>query len=163
LSLSSARSFESYEQAASHVSAPLEPGTSIYIDQGHVDARITYPIRSPGSEFSIRTTAGPELGDALKLALRYMPSSGVGRAMVITSRSGTVALNPTWMRAAASFIGLGIAHILTGCDHLLFLLCLVIPLRGWRQVLSSRFSRSRIRSRCWARPAGFAFRIQRWH
>ena len=56
--------------------------------------------------------------------------------MVLTSRSGTVALNPTWWRAAAGFVGLGIEHILTGYDHLLFLLCLVIPLRGWRQVLS---------------------------
>ena len=136
LSLPSDRSFESYEQALSHVSEPLEPGTGIYIDQGYVDARITYPISSPASEFAIRTTAGPELGDALKLALRYMPSGEGGRAMVITSRSGTVALNPTWVRAASGFTGLGIAHILTGYDHLLFLLCLVIPLRGWRQILS---------------------------
>jgi hydrogenase/urease accessory protein HupE len=56
--------------------------------------------------------------------------------MVVTSSSGTTALNPTWMRAASTFTGLGIAHILTGYDHLLFLLCLVIPLRGWRQILS---------------------------
>jgi hypothetical protein len=136
LSLPSDRSFESYEQAASHVSEPLEHGTGIYVDQGYVDARITYPISSPGSEFSIRTSAGPELGDYLKLALRYMPTGEGGRAMVITSSSGTVALNPTWVRAAAGFTRLGIAHILTGYDHLLFLLCLVIPLRGWRQILS---------------------------
>src|SRR3989454_3697717 len=55
--------------------------------------------------------------------------------MVITSRSGTVALNPTWYQAALGFIMLGIGHILSGIDHLLFLLCLVIPLRGLRQVL----------------------------
>jgi HupE/UreJ protein len=136
LSLPSDRSFETYEQAASHVAEPLERGTGIYIDQGYVDARITYPIDSPGSEFAVRTTAAPELGDALKLALRYMPLGGDSRAMVVTGRSGTVALNPTWLRAAASFTGLGIAHILGGYDHLLFLLCLVIPLRGWRQILS---------------------------
>src|SRR5436309_2995519 len=136
LSLPSDRSFETYEQAASHVAEPLERGTSIYIDQGYVDARISYPIGSPGSEFAVRTTAGPELGDALKLALRYMPLGEDSRAMVVTGRSGTVALNPTWMRAAGGFTGLGIAHILTGYDHLLFLLCLVIPLRGWRQILS---------------------------
>ena len=136
LSLPSDRSFESYELATQHIAEPLERGTGIYIDQGYVDARITYPISSPGSEFSIRTTAGPELGDYLKLALRYMPAGEGGRAMVITSNSGTVALNPTWVRAAAGFTRLGIAHILTGYDHLLFLLCLVIPLRGWRQILS---------------------------
>jgi hypothetical protein len=136
LSLPSDRSFESYEQAARHVAEPLERGTSIYIDQGYVDARITYPIGSPASEFSIRTTAGRELGDYLKLALRYMPPGQDGRAMVVTSGSGMVALNPTWVRAASGFVGIGIAHILTGYDHLLFLLCLVIPLRGWRQILS---------------------------
>jgi len=136
LSLPSDRSFESYEQASSHVAEPLERGTSIYIDQGYVDARITYPIGSPASEFSIRTTAGRELGDYLKLALRYMPPDKEGQAMVVTSSSGTVALNPTWVRAASGFIGIGIAHILTGYDHLLFLLCLIIPLRGLRQLLT---------------------------
>jgi len=136
LSLPSDRSFESYEQASNHVAEPLERGTSIYIDQGYVDARITYPIGSPGSVFAVRTTAGRELGDYLKVALRYLPLDGDSRAMVITSLSGTVALNPTWFGAATGFIGLGITHILTGYDHLLFLLCLVIPLRGWRQILS---------------------------
>ncbi len=136
LSLPSDRSFQSYEQASSHVAAPLEPDTKIYIDQGYVDARITYAIGSATSEFAIRSTAGPELGDYLKLALRYLPLDGDSRAMVITSLSGIVALNPTWWRAATTFTQLGIAHIVTGYDHLLFLLCLVIPLRGWRKILS---------------------------
>src|SRR5215813_3563046 len=55
--------------------------------------------------------------------------------MVITSRSGRVSLNPAWYRAAGSFVALGIAHILTGPDHLLFLLCLVIPFATLRQVI----------------------------
>jgi hypothetical protein len=135
LSLPSDRSFESYEQAASHVSEPPEPDTSIYIDQGYVDARITYPISSPGSVFAIRTPSAAGLGD-LKVSLRYMPLGEDSRAMVFTSLSGIVVLNPTWVSAAAGFIGLGIEHILTGYDHLLFLLCLMIPLRGWRQILS---------------------------
>jgi hypothetical protein len=136
LSLPSDRSFETYEQATRHVAEPLERGTHIYIDQGYVDALIIYPISSPAAELSIRTTAGPELGDALKLALRYMPLGSDSRAMVITGSSGMVALNPTWVRAARGFTELGISHILTGYDHLLFLLCLMIPLRGWRQILS---------------------------
>jgi len=135
LSLPSDRSFESYQQAASHVSEPPEPDTSIYIDQGYVDARITYPISSPGSVFAIRTPSAAGLGD-LKVSLRYMPLGEDSRAMVFTSLSGIVVLNPTWVSAAAGFIGLGIEHILTGYDHLLFLLCLMIPLRGWRQILS---------------------------
>ena len=137
LSLPSDRSFESYEQALGHVNQALEPGTTIYADQGYVDALITYPIRSAASEFTVRTTAGPELGVALKLALRFLPPEGAERALVITSGSGTVALNPGWLRAAGGFTRLGVVHILGGWDHLLFLLCLMIPLRGWRQVLSA--------------------------
>jgi hypothetical protein len=136
LALPSDRSFESYDDALRHVAEPLERDTRIFIDQGYVDAHITYPITSTSSEFSIRTTAGPELGDALKLAVRYIPIGDGGRAMVLTSTQGTVALNPTWIRAASGFIRLGIEHILTGYDHLLFLLCLIVPLRGWRQILS---------------------------
>src|SRR5262249_48489365 len=56
--------------------------------------------------------------------------------MVITSRSGEVPLNPAWYRAAAGFVALGIAHILSGVDHLLFLLCLVIPVLRLRQVVA---------------------------
>jgi hypothetical protein len=136
LSLPSDRSFQSYEEAIRHIGEPLERDTHIFIDQGYVDARISYPIGSTASEFSIRTTAGPEFGDALKLALRYLPPGSDGRAMVMTSLSGPVALNPTWTRAAAGFTRLGVEHILTGYDHLLFLLCLIVPLRGWRQVVS---------------------------
>jgi hypothetical protein len=136
LSLPSDRAFETYEQALRHVGAPLERDTHIFIDQGYVDARISYPITSTSSEFAIRTTAGPELGDALKLAVRYLPTGSSGRALVLTSTSGIVALNPTWQRAAGGFTRLGIEHILTGYDHLLFLLCLIVPLRGWRQVVS---------------------------
>jgi hypothetical protein len=119
-----------------HIARPLDPDTHIFIDQGYVDARITYPIGSPASEFAIRTTAAPELGDVLKLALRYLPMGSDGRAMVITRSSGEVALNPSWTHAASGFVRLGIEHILTGYDHLLFLLCLVVPLRGWRQIVS---------------------------
>jgi hypothetical protein len=136
LSLPSDRSFETYDKASIHVAQPVEPGTGIYVDQGYVDARIVYPIRSPHSEFAIRSTAGPELGDYLKVAVRYLPLGADSRAMVITSLSGQVALNPTWWRAAWTFTRLGIGHILTGYDHLLFLLCLVIPLAGWRKILS---------------------------
>jgi hypothetical protein len=136
LTLPSDRSFESYEQASSHVGKTPEPGVGIVVDQGYVDAHLTYPIRSPDAVFSIRTTAAPELGGLLKLTVRYILQDSVGRAMVITSSSGTVPLNPTWLQAAVGFIGTGIEHIVTGFDHLLFLLCLVMPLRGVKPIIT---------------------------
>jgi hypothetical protein len=77
-----------------------------------------------------------ELSDYVKLAIRYLPLDEDGRAMLITSRSGTVSLNPAWYRAAGGFVVLGIAHILSGIDHLLFRVCLVIPALALRQVLA---------------------------
>jgi hypothetical protein len=119
-----------------HIADPVGPDTQIYVDQGYVDALLVFPIRSPKSVFSIKTTAAPELGSYLKVALRYLPLDEADRAMVITSDSGTVNLNPPWYAAAGSFVALGIGHILTGADHLLFLLCLIVPLQGWRQILA---------------------------
>jgi HupE/UreJ protein len=135
LSLPSDRSFDSYPDAVAHVAQPPAPDTGIYVDQGYVDAHVTYAIQSPHSRFTIRTTVAPELKDFLKLAIRYLPPGEQGRAMVITSRSGVVHLNPAWYQAASGFIGLGIGHILSGFDHLLFLFCLIIPFLRLRQVV----------------------------
>jgi len=135
LSLPSNRSFDRYTDAVAHVAGPVDLGTAIFTDQGFLDAHFTYAITSPSSQFSVQTTVAPELKDYVKLAVRYSPLDGKSRAMIITSRMGKVFLNPTWYRATAGFIGLGIVHILSGFDHLLFLLCLIIPFRRLRQVI----------------------------
>jgi hypothetical protein len=134
LSLPSDRSFEHYTDAVAHVAQQPAPDTGIYVDQGYLDAHLTYAIQSPHARFTIQTRVAPELKDYLKLAVRYLPLGEDGRAMVITSRSGRVELNPAWYQAGAGFVLLGITHILSGVDHLLFLLCLVIPALRFRQV-----------------------------
>jgi hypothetical protein len=132
LTLPSDRSFEDYDQALALVSQPMKSDVAIYYDQGYLDAHLVYPITSPKSVFTIRTIVAPDLGDFAKLTVRYMPLDGSIRAFMITSVSGRVALNPPWYRAAQGFAVLGINHILSGLDHMLFLLCLVIPIRRFR-------------------------------
>jgi hypothetical protein len=51
------------------------------------------------------------------------------RAFQFTGDPGVVDLDPHWYQAAARFVRAGFAHILSGIDHLLFLVCLVLPLR----------------------------------
>jgi hypothetical protein len=136
LSLPSDRSFDGYDAAVAHAAKPADRGTGIYADQGYFDTHFTYAIVSPRARFTIRTSVAPDLKNYLKLAIRYLPLGEEGRAMVITSQSGMVALDPAWHEAAAGFVILGIGHILSGVDHLLFLLCLVIPLMRIRQVLA---------------------------
>jgi hypothetical protein len=135
LTLPSDRSFERYADAVAHVARPVAPGTSIYVDQGYLDAHLSYAIASPNSRFMIQTIVAPEFKNYLKLAIRYLPLGENGRAMMITSRSGRVALNPSWYQAATGFVALGIMHILSGIDHLLFLLCLLIPVRRLGEIL----------------------------
>jgi HupE / UreJ protein len=123
------RSFEDYERAVAQVAEPLPVDTVIAFEQGYLDAHFVYPISSPKSVFSIQTTIGAELGDYIKLTIRYIPLAEPTRAMMITGASGRVQLDPAWYQASIGFVKLGIGHILSGIDHLLFLLCLIIPFR----------------------------------
>jgi hypothetical protein len=135
LQLPSDRSFDRYKDALADTAGTPAPGTVIYVDQGFLDAHLTYPISSPQSRFSIQTRVFPDIVGFVKLAVRYLPPGEDGRAMVINSRSGKVSLNPPWYQAAAGFVWLGVVHILSGTDHLLFLLCLIIPFAAVGQVI----------------------------
>jgi hypothetical protein len=136
LSLPSDRSFEDYGRALETADQPTDPDTGIYYGQGFLDAHFVYPISSPRSEFKIQTTVAADLGNLTRLTVRYMPLGERTRAMMITGGSGPVALNPAWYHAAAGFVVLGIEHIWSGIDHLLFLFCLVIPFRRLRGLIS---------------------------
>jgi hypothetical protein len=129
------RSFVDYDLAVTQVAEPLAPDTVIAYEQGYLDAHFVYPISSPKSVFSVQTTIGADLGDYVKLTIRFIPLGEDARAMIITGGSGRVALDPSWYQAAGGFVRLGIEHILSGIDHLLFLLCLVIPFRRVRPLI----------------------------
>jgi len=123
------RSFEDYDPAVAQVAEPLASDTVIAYELGYLDAHFVYPISSPNSVFSIESLVAADLGDFTKLSIRYIPLGASSRAMMITGGSGRVALDPAWYQASVGFVRLGIEHILSGADHLLFLLCLIIPFR----------------------------------
>jgi len=135
VSLPSDRSFESYEEALEHVTGPpLPDDTEIYWSQAMLDVLFEYPIRSEGSRFSIHPALG-RLGLRVVTALRFLPPGGAVRAFELEGDPGLVRLDPRWHQAALRFVGLGFRHILDGTDHLLFLLCLVIPFRRLRALV----------------------------
>jgi hypothetical protein len=128
-SLPSDRSFASYDHALAHVTGPpLSNDTNVYWDQTMLDVLFEYPIRSAQSRFSIHP-ALVRLGLRVVTVLRFVPPSGAVRAFEFTGDPGLVRLDPRWNQAAFRFVELGFFHILDGTDHLLFLLCLVIPFR----------------------------------
>ena len=135
VSLESDRSFESYEQALAHVTGPrLANDTDLYWNQGLLDVLFEYPIQSDRSDFSIRPEFA-RLGLRVVTVLRFLPPGDAVRAFEIEGDPGLVRLDPRWHQAALRFVESGFLHILGGTDHLLFLLCLVIPFRRFGSLI----------------------------
>jgi len=130
----SQKAFESYEGAVALIAGPKLPeATDVFWNQGYFDVHYEYPIRSDRSRFALDFKVAPGLSGRLKMILRFMPPEGAVLAYDIHGGFGRVALDPYWYQAAWTFVKLGFSHILDGLDHLLFLLCLVIPF-GLRQL-----------------------------
>jgi hypothetical protein len=135
VSLPSDPSFGSYEDALTHVTGPpLPDDTEIPWGQAMLDVAFEYPIRSEASRFSIHPGFG-RLGLRVVTVLRFRAPGGAVRAFELEGDPGLVRLDPRRYQAASRFVALGVRHILDGTDHLLFLLCLVIPLRRRRRLV----------------------------
>jgi HupE / UreJ protein len=129
VSLESDRSFASYEEAAAHLSGPkLADSAGIFWNHVMLDVLFEYTIQSDRSRFSIHP-ALERLATRVITVLRFLPPGGAVRAYEFPGDPGLVHLDPRWGQAAGRFVQLGFFHILDGTDHLLFLLCLVIPFR----------------------------------
>ena len=131
-SLPSDLSFSAYDTAlASTLGQSLPVDTQIYWQQVMLDVVFEYRIASDRSEFSI--LPGLErLGMRVATVLRFLPAAGGERLYQYTGNPGRIVLDPRWHQAAFRFVQLGFTHILDGMDHLLFLLCLVIPFQRLR-------------------------------
>jgi hypothetical protein len=135
MSLESDRSFASYDTALAHVmGSPLPPNTTIFWEQGILDVLFEYPIQSDHSLFSIHA-AFDRFALKVITALQFLSPDGMTRAYELEDDEGLVRLDPNWFQAASRFVAMGFEHILDGTDHLLFLLCLVIPFRRVRPLV----------------------------
>ncbi|MFT4862049.1 MAG: hypothetical protein ACI95C_001262 [Pseudohongiellaceae bacterium] len=135
VSLPSDRSFTSFETALENVlSPPLEDSSNLFWRQGVLDVLVTFPIDSEASAFSVIPQLGT-LSNETTTVLRFLVPSGSERLFNYLGNPGLVNLDPSWFQATARFVVMGFEHILEGIDHLLFLFCLVIPLRSIRGLI----------------------------
>jgi hypothetical protein len=134
MSLESDRSFATYDAALAHVMGPALSDETIFWEQGILDVLFEYPIQSDRSYFSLHA-AFDRFGLKVVTALQFLPQGGIIRAYALEGDAGLVRLDPKWFQAAANFVKMGFFHILDGTDHLLFLLCLVIPFRRVRPLI----------------------------
>jgi hypothetical protein len=129
LSLPSDTSFDSYEHALGHVTgAALSSEVEIATSQAIVDVMLEYPIAAADSRLSVSTRFETAALRSVTV-LRFTAEGGAERAFQFHGDSGLVRLDPRWFQAASRFVVDGFFHILGGVDHLLFLLCLVLPFR----------------------------------
>ena len=134
VSLPSNRSFSTYETALVHVSSPAGEDPRIPWNQAMLDVLVEYPIRSDRARFALKP-GFERLGVNVLTVLRLVMPDGTVRAFELHGDPGVVQLDPRWHQATLHFVRLGFIHILEGTDHLLFLVCLVLPFRRLRPLI----------------------------
>lgn len=136
LSIPSDSSFDSYERALASFDNPRLPDDAeLFRDQALLDVLIRYPIEEAASDFSI----DPEfarLGLRTTTVVRFVHTDGVERVFQFPGDPGLVRLDPRWHHAFFRFVKTGFNHILDGIDHLLFVICLLIPFRRIRPLIA---------------------------
>ncbi|MCH7788248.1 MAG: HupE/UreJ family protein, partial [Acidobacteria bacterium] len=93
-----------------------------------------YPIENDAARFSIDPKLA-RLGIRTTTVVRFAAPDKPERVYQFSGDPGLVNLDPSFFQAVYRFVELGFFHILDGLDHLLFLLCLVVPIRNFRKLV----------------------------
>ncbi len=130
------RAFSRYEMALSALQRS-EVDTTIRVrrEEALLDVWLEYPVANAGARFEVEPKLA-NLGVRTVTVLRYVLNDNTERAFQYAGDPGRIALDPRWYQAARTFVSLGFTHILGGIDHLLFVFCLVIPVRRWRPLVA---------------------------
>jgi hypothetical protein len=135
VALPSDKSYVDFATAWANVnSPPLGNDVELYWKQASLDVLLAFPITNPAAKFAVEPHLN-RIAMETHTVLRFLPPSGEERIFEYTGNPGRIELEPSWWYASYRFTELGFFHILDGIDHLLFLLCLVIPLRSIRALI----------------------------
>jgi hypothetical protein len=129
VSIPSDRSFARLDTALAHLRGPpLPDGTQLVWQQALLDVLFEAPVASASSALAIDARLD-RLARRVQTAVQFVAADGVVRVYEMPGDAGLVQLDPRWHQSLLRFLRLGFEHILGGVDHLLFLLCLVVPFR----------------------------------
>lgn len=135
ITLPSDRSFRSWHEALAHVrGTPLPTSTRLPVAQAVLDVELSVPITDAEARFSLEPGLD-HLGVRTRSVIHFLRPDGSERSFQYVGDPGRVRLDPNWVQAGSRFVWDGFLHILGGIDHLLFLLCLVIPYRRVRPLI----------------------------
>ena len=134
ISQESDRSFETYDTALANIEGPpLPQETNVFWNQGFLDAHLVYPIRSQSEDFSLDLGMSG-FGKILKLKLTFIPAEGSPKTYELVGGFGRLALDPRWHQVGFLFVKFGFFDILNSMETLLFIFCLLIPIRRLRDL-----------------------------
>jgi hypothetical protein len=129
------QAFQSYDVALAQILGPkLPPDTEMIKSQGMLDVLFEFPIASDRSRFSLYPRF-VRLGIQTQTIVRFLPPDGGDRVFELHGDRGPVLLDPRFLQATSRFVRDGFFHILDGPEHVLFLLCLLIPFRRVRSLV----------------------------
>jgi hypothetical protein len=104
-------------------------------DRASIDVELTYPFSIDARGLSARLNAFRSNDGPVRTNLRYLtPPSGPEHHFSITGPSVRVAFDPHPTEVLQQFVARGVRALLDGGDHLLFLACLLLPVRRGRSV-----------------------------
>ncbi len=136
LALPSDRGFESFGSARAQFDLP-EIGDAVALpwQQALLDVRLEYTLPAAGARL-VLLPALAHLGIRTTSVLHVIDAEGKDRVLIYEGNPARIALEPRWYDAVRQFTAEGFRHILGGIDHLLFVLCLVLPVRRWRSLVA---------------------------
>ena len=136
MSLPSDKSFGSYEERARARAGPAAAQQHGSLLEPAAASTCCSNIRSsPTARNSPSSLRVDRFALTVTTTLRFLTPDGATRAFEFHGDPGLIALDPRWHQAALRFVVSGFWHILEGIDHLLFLLCLVLPFRRLRPLV----------------------------
>jgi hypothetical protein len=135
ISLRSDQSFLSYAAAIAHLDGPdIAPGTDVFWDQVWLDIRFVFSTKADRPLVSIRPKLAG-LGVRVSTDLKYVEPDGGIRDFAFEGDPGLTYMDARWRDAARQFLQWGFRFVANSSDFLLFLFCLALPLRRYRDIL----------------------------
>jgi len=101
-----------------------------------IDVQLRYLNAGANEPISVRINAFRTVGASVRTNVRYRLPSGGDHVVSVTGPSERITLNPTFGEVVQQFVGRGVRTLLNGGDHLLFLLCVLLPIRRARSALT---------------------------
>ncbi len=134
LALPSDRAFATLATArASFLHAPID-SEIVQWQRVLLDVMLEYQLPRADARLELHPDLA-QLGIRTTTVLHIVKPDGRDRLLTYDGNPESVSLDPAWYQTGARFLRDGVAHILSGIDHLLFLCCLVLPVLRWRSLI----------------------------